>query len=62
MGREGQNVPEMNDEWVETISKRYIELFEKVIGKKFIPELLSDDETYKKITVSLPAAVKYSDS
>ena len=34
-GQEGQNVPEMSDEWVNQISERYIELFEKVTGKKF---------------------------
>ena len=46
MGKEGQTVPAMSDEWVDTISKRYIELYEKVIGEKFIPQVLSDDETY----------------
>lgn len=29
MGKEEQTVPEMNDEWVNTISQRYIELYEK---------------------------------
>jgi len=53
MGKEGQRVPEMSDEWVDTISQRYIELYEKVIGKKFIAEKLSDDETYKQIISSL---------
>ena len=53
MGKEGQTVPEMKEEWVNTISKRYIELYEKVIGKKFVAEKLSDDETYKRIISSL---------
>jgi len=53
MGKEGQTVPEMSDEWVNTISQRYIELYEKVIGKKFVAEKLSDDETYKLIISSL---------
>jgi len=53
MGKEGQTVPEMGDEWVNTISQRYIELYEKVIGKKFVAEKLSDDETYKRIISSL---------
>jgi phosphoribosylaminoimidazole-succinocarboxamide synthase len=57
MGKEGQTVPEMTDEWVHTISQRYIELYEKVIGQKFIPEKLSDDETYTRIVSSLK---KYS--
>ena len=46
MGKEGQHVPEMSDEWVNTISQRYIELYENVIGEKFIPKDLSDEETY----------------
>jgi phosphoribosylaminoimidazole-succinocarboxamide synthase len=53
MGKEGQTVPEISDEWVDTISKRYIELYEKVIGKKFVPEELSDKETYQRIIISL---------
>jgi len=53
MGKEGQTVPEMSDEWVNTISQRYIELYEKVIGEKFVAEKLSDDETYKRIISSL---------
>ena len=35
MGKEGQSVPEMSDEWLEQISARYIELYEQVTGKKF---------------------------
>lgn len=53
MGKEGQIVPQMSDEWVDTISKRYIELYEKVIGKSFIPEKLTDEETYERIIDSL---------
>lgn len=34
-GKEGQTVPEMTDEIVESISDRYIELFEKITGEKF---------------------------
>ena len=34
-GKEGQKIPEMNNEFVESVSKRYIELFEKVSGTKF---------------------------
>lgn len=53
MGKPGQIVPEMSDEWVDTISKRYIELYEKVIGDKFVPEQLSDEETFSRINNSL---------
>jgi phosphoribosylaminoimidazole-succinocarboxamide synthase len=57
MGKEGQTVPPMSDEWVNTISQRYIELYEKVIGENFIPKKLSDEETYECIVTSLK---KYS--
>ncbi len=40
MGKEGQMVPEMSEEWIGTISNRYIELYEKVIGATFIPETI----------------------
>jgi phosphoribosylaminoimidazole-succinocarboxamide synthase len=53
MGKEGQSVPLMSDEWVETISKRYIELYEQVIGEKFRPQTLSDEETYQRAIYSL---------
>jgi phosphoribosylaminoimidazole-succinocarboxamide synthase len=35
-GLEGQQVPEMNDEIVNMVSERYIELFENITGKKFV--------------------------
>jgi phosphoribosylaminoimidazole-succinocarboxamide synthase len=35
-GKEGQTVPEMNEDWTNEISARYIELYEKVTGKSFI--------------------------
>jgi phosphoribosylaminoimidazole-succinocarboxamide synthase len=34
-GLSGQTVPEMNDEIVQMVSERYIELYEKITGKKF---------------------------
>ena len=53
MGKEGQTVPDMSDEWIDTISKRYIELFEKVTGRSFVPETLEDAVTEKKIIEAL---------
>ena len=53
MGKEGQSVPEMTDDWVQTISTRYIELYEKVIGQPFEPKALTDEETYSLITAAL---------
>ena len=53
MGKKGQTVPAMSDEWVDTISKRYIELYEKVIGEKFVPQELNDVETFGLVKDSL---------
>jgi len=53
MGKEGQTVPAMSDEWIDTISKRYIELYEKVTGHAFVPESLDDTVTEQKIIASL---------
>ena len=37
-GKEGQQVPEMTDEIVTSISERYIELYEHITGEKFVKE------------------------
>jgi phosphoribosylaminoimidazole-succinocarboxamide synthase len=53
MGKEGQHAPEMSDEWISIIRDRYIELYEKLIGEKFIPQELSDEETKERILKEL---------
>ena len=53
MGKEGQTVPEMSDDWIQTISSRYIELFEKVTGSAFQPKDLSEEETKEKISKAI---------
>ena len=40
--KKGRGIPEMSDEWVNQISERYIELFEKVTGKKFEKDYSED--------------------
>ncbi|WP_276381018.1 phosphoribosylaminoimidazolesuccinocarboxamide synthase [Flavobacterium sp. H4147] len=35
-GKEGQQIPEMTDEYIESVSERYIELYENIIGEKFV--------------------------
>ena len=35
MGKEGQQVPEMTDEYCDSVSARYIELYENIVGEKF---------------------------
>ena len=42
-GKEGQQVPEMTDEVVAGISARYQELYENIVGKKFVPADDSED-------------------
>ena len=41
-GLEGQEMPDMPEEFVETVSERYIQLFEKITGKTFEPENETD--------------------
>jgi phosphoribosylaminoimidazole-succinocarboxamide synthase len=53
MGKEGQTVPAMSDAWIQTISSRYIELYEKIIGEKFVPAELSDAETERLVVEEL---------
>ena len=53
MGKEGQTVPAMSEEWIQTISKRYIELYEQIIGEAFQPESKSDAETFQLIQNAL---------
>ncbi|MFC4874606.1 phosphoribosylaminoimidazolesuccinocarboxamide synthase [Negadavirga shengliensis] len=36
-GKEGQKIPVMNEEIVESISQRYVELYENITGKTFVP-------------------------
>ncbi|MDD4848502.1 MAG: phosphoribosylaminoimidazolesuccinocarboxamide synthase [Bacteroidales bacterium] len=40
-GEAGQQVPEMNDAFVQEVSERYIELYEHITGEKFIKEDVS---------------------
>ncbi len=55
MGKEGQTVPVMTQEWVQTISERYIELYEKITGERFVPCPWSDEQTYEAIRKELEA-------
>jgi phosphoribosylaminoimidazole-succinocarboxamide synthase len=42
MGKEGQSVPEMTDDFVSLVSERYIELYEKVTGITFVKADVSE--------------------
>lgn len=54
MGREGETVPEMNEEWIQTISRRYIELYEALTGEKFAGTDISAEALQQAIESSLP--------
>ena len=56
MGKEGQIIPEMTNEKIESISNRYIELFEQITGQKFIPKQMSDEVLFAFIETAL---IKY---
>lgn len=45
MGREGQKMPEMSPEFIESVSARYIELYEHITGQNFIKEPEDNLET-----------------
>lgn len=51
-GKDGQKVPEMSQAWVNEISDRYIELYEKVTGEKFVRHTSDNlvNEIDKKVT------------
>jgi phosphoribosylaminoimidazole-succinocarboxamide synthase len=44
-GLDGQKVPEMSDDYIQSVSERYIELYEKITGTKFVKADLSDIES-----------------
>lgn len=41
-GKEGQQIPEMTDEYIQSVSERYIELYEKIMGEPFVKAEVSD--------------------
>jgi phosphoribosylaminoimidazole-succinocarboxamide synthase len=41
-GKDGQQIPEMTEEYIATVSERYIELYENIIGEKFIKADISN--------------------
>jgi phosphoribosylaminoimidazole-succinocarboxamide synthase len=53
MGKEGQTVPEMTDEKIQTISNRYIELYEQITGQKFEAKDLNERDLFDDISRAL---------
>lgn len=44
-GQEGQQIPEMSEEYCNSVSERYIELYEKIVGEKFVKADVADLES-----------------
>lgn len=51
-GKKGQKVPPIDDERVKIISGRYIELYEQITGKKFVPAEYGDN-VYERIETNI---------
>ncbi|MBP6557567.1 MAG: phosphoribosylaminoimidazolesuccinocarboxamide synthase [Flavobacterium sp.] len=41
-GKDGQQIPNMTDEYIETVSERYIELYENILGEQFVKADISN--------------------
>ncbi|HWV68612.1 phosphoribosylaminoimidazolesuccinocarboxamide synthase, partial [Chitinophaga sp.] len=52
-GKDGQQVPEMTDEFVSSVSERYIELFENITGQKFVKEEVAAADAESRIVAAL---------
>ena len=52
-GKEGQQMPEMTDEFISQVSERYIELFNHVTGKTFEKQPVTEAELQEQITAVL---------
>lgn len=50
-GLEGQTVPYMSDDYIQTVSERYIELYENIAGEPFVKADVSDIENRIKTNV-----------
>lgn len=51
-GKDGQAVPEMTEEYCNSVSDRYIELYEKIVGEPFVKADISDVESRIEKNVS----------
>lgn len=50
-GKEGQAIPEMTDDYINTVSERYIELYENILGEKFVKANV--DDIHNRIVISI---------
>ena len=58
-GQEGQQIPEMTDTYIESVSERYIELYENILGEKFVKADIDNiDQRIEKNVVEYLASKK----
>ncbi|MFV8344205.1 phosphoribosylaminoimidazolesuccinocarboxamide synthase [Flavobacterium sp. XS2P39] len=56
-GKEGQQIPDMSDEYITSVSERYIELYENILGEKFVKADIDNiDERIEKNVVAYLAS------
>ncbi len=59
MGRPGDKMPEMTDNFIDTVSQRYIELYQQVTGQKFHPAPDADNDTIaRRVEQNVLEAIK----
>ena len=56
MGKDGQKMPEMDDEFVNMVSERYIELYEEMTEQKFVKP--GDEDPLKRIEENVIIALE----
>lgn len=56
-GKEGQKVPEMTDEFISQVSERYIELYECIVGEKFV-KAADENDIEKRIENNVTLCLK----
>ncbi|ASZ12788.1 phosphoribosylaminoimidazolesuccinocarboxamide synthase [Chitinophaga pendula] len=52
-GKDGQQIPEMDEAFINSVSERYIELFENITGQQFVKEDVSAADAQTKIESAL---------
>ena len=56
-GKEGQTVPDMTDEFISQVSERYIELYECIVGEKFV-KAADENDIEKRIENNVTLCLK----
>ncbi len=56
-GQDGQQIPDMTDAYIESVSERYIELYENILGEKFVKaDITNIDQRIEKNVVEYLAS------